>query len=231
MGSPQLTFKLNANQEMAPAPLCWATSLAFLVTLVSCRTTPGVSDCDKDAGDIYKYSYQDLFHHKTHSFNDYKGKVVLVTNVATYWGLTTSNYPPLNVLQEKYKDAGLVIVGFPCNQFGKQEPGGNADEIWNGIKNVRPGGGYEPNFPLSKKIDVNGKDADPFFVFLNGVCHEPIDEFNPKEMLFYDPLKNNDVRWNFEKYLIGKDGVPIKRYNPMHLPQEIEDDIKAALAV
>merc|ERR1719361_590239 len=108
------------------------------------------------------------------------------------------NYPQLNDLQTKYGSQGFDVLGFPCNDFGLQEPGSDP-EIWNCIKYVRPGGEYEPNFPLSTKIDVNGENADPMFKYLLSHCKTPQGNFLPKESLFYTGLNNNDIRWNFEK--------------------------------
>merc|ERR1719361_1805658 len=139
------------------------------------------------------------------------------------------NYPQLNDLQTKYGAQGFEVLGFPCNDFGLQEPGSDP-EIWNCIKYVRPGGEYEPNFPLSTKIDVNGENSDPMFKYLRSHCKTPQGNFLPKEGLFYTGLNNNDIRWNFEKFLIGKDGVPHYRFEPTFFPVQIEPFIEELLA-
>jgi len=123
--------------------------------------------------------------------------------------LTSSNYPALNVLQDKYAGS-FDVIGFPCNAFGMQEMGGTGEEIWNSIKYVRPGGGYEPNFQLSEKLEVTGENSHPLFTFLRNVCPSPLPLFFPKEGLFYTGMDSSDIRWNFEKFLIGKDGIPVK---------------------
>lgn len=103
------------------------------------------------------------------SLSNYRGQVSLVLNVATYWGYA-EQYPHLNALMRefstgKYK-CGFSVLAFPCNQFMYQEPGANAKEILNGLKCVRPGNGFEPNFPLFQKTQVNGKNEDPIYTFL-----------------------------------------------------------------
>lgn len=103
------------------------------------------------------------------SLKRYRGDVSLVLNVATYWGFTFQ-YPHLNALMKefstgKYK-CGFSVLAFPCNQFMYQEPGANSKEILNGLKCVRPGNGFQPNFPLFQKIKVNGKNEDPIYTFL-----------------------------------------------------------------
>ncbi|XDB63306.1 hypothetical protein AB1E18_016636 [Capra hircus] len=122
-------------------------------------------DCYKDVkGTIYDYDAFTLNGKEHIQFKQYAGKHVLFVNVATYCGLT-AQYPELNALQEELKPFGLVVLGFPCNQFGKQEPGENS-EILPGLKYVRPGGGYVPNFQLFEKGDVNGETEQKVFTFL-----------------------------------------------------------------
>jgi len=143
--------------------------------------------------------------------------------------LTPINYPQLNDLQTKYGDQGFQVVGFPSNNFGLQEPG-SGEEIWNCIKYVRPGGGYEPNFQISTKVDVNGVDADPLFQYFLGACPEPQMNFLQKEIYFYTGLTSRDIRWNFEKFLIGKDGVVVYRFEPSYMPAQIAPFIEELLA-
>jgi glutathione peroxidase len=134
---------------------------------------------------------------------DYKGKVVLIVNTASKCGLTPQ-YEGLEALYKKYKDSGFVILAFPCNQFMGQEPG-TAEEIQNFCSSK-----YDVTFPLFEKIDVNGDNAHPLYVFL-------------KEKL---PIEGkNNIRWNFEKFLIDKNGVPVKRFAPKTKPEFIEQDI------
>lgn len=123
----------------------------------------------------------------------------------------------------------FTVLGFPCNQFGKQEPGANGDEIYNGIKHVRPGNNFEPNFPIFKKIDINGENEHPIFAYLKSACPSTRNFFSDSGKLFYKPLKVNDVRWNFEKFLVSKSGKPYMRYDAATKPSEIESDIQFLL--
>jgi len=131
----------------------------------------------------------------------YEGKVVLMVNVASKCGYTPQ-YGPLEALHEKYKDQGLVVLGFPCNQFGAQEPG-TAEDIEKFCTE-----NYGVTFDMFEKIDVNGEKAAPLYKFLTSK------ETNPKS-----PGK---VDWNFEKFLIGKDGKIAGRYKSKVSPDDPE---------
>lgn len=145
---------------------------------------------------------------KEQALDAYKGKVVLVVNTASKCGLTPQ-YEGLQKLYAEYKDQGLEILGFPCNQFGKQEPG-DADQISEFCEI-----NYGVNFPMFGKIDVNGKDTHPVFEYL-------------KDELPGTLGKN--IKWNFTKFLIGKDGQPIKRFAPTTKPEDLKKYIEKALA-
>ncbi|MEE6478418.1 hypothetical protein FKM82_011846 [Ascaphus truei] len=116
-------------------------------------------------------------------------------------------------------------MGFPCNQFGQQEPGNN-EEILLGVKYVRPGGGFVPKFQLFEKKDVNGKKEQKLFTFLKNAC-PPVGNSlgNPTNRLFWDPIKVNDIKWNFEKFLVGPDGRPVKRWHPRTPVSEVRRDL------
>lgn len=157
--------------------------------------------------DFYQMS-ADTLTGKQQSLAEYQGKVVLVVNTASKCGLTPQ-YEGLQALYNEYKDEGLVILGFPCNQFGKQEPG-DADQISEFCEI-----NYGVSFPMFGKIDVNGKDTHPVFAYL-------------KDELPGTLGKN--IKWNFTKFLIGKDGKPIKRFAPTTKPADIKKHIEAALA-
>lgn len=141
----------------------------------------------------------------------YEGKVVLVVNVASQCGLTPQ-YKPLESLSKAYEKDGLVVIGFPCNQFGAQEPG-TAEEIQEFCKT-----NYDVSFDLYSKIDVNGEKAAPLYKFLTGK------DTNPK---FAGP-----IGWNFEKFLIGRDGQVVARFKPPVSPdsEEVVKAIEAELA-
>lgn len=141
--------------------------------------------------------------------NDYKGKVVLIVNTASKCGFTPQ-YEGLEAVYKKYEDKGLVILGFPCNQFGEQEKGSDQEIAGFCQKN------YGVSFPMFSKIEVNGESAAPL----------------------YNDLKDNapgilgtkSIKWNFTKFLIGKDGQVIDRYAPTTKPGALEKDIEKALS-
>jgi len=141
------------------------------------------------------------------TFADLQGKVVLVVNTASKCGFTPQ-YAGLEALYRKYKDQGLVVLGFPCDQFRHQEPGSDAEiasfcEINFGV-----------SFPLMAKIEVNGKNTHPVFAFLKD---------RAPGFLF------KAVKWNFTKFLVGRDGVSVQRYSPLTDPSKFEAAIVKAL--
>jgi len=133
---------------------------------------------------------------------------------------------------EKYPD--LVVLGFPCNQFGKQEPGANATEILDGIRHVRPGNNFESKITqFFKKVEVNGFFQIDLYTYLKGSCEPTFSVFSESQHLFYEPLAVGDIAWNFEKFLIGRDGKPVQRYHPHVIePDDIDMnlDIQKSLA-
>ncbi|MHA4807068.1 glutathione peroxidase [Flavitalea flava] len=139
--------------------------------------------------------------------SDFKGKVVLVVNTATQCGLTPQ-FEGLEKLYQEYKDKGLVILGFPCNQFGNQEP--LANEVMEQTCKVNHG----VTFPLFEKSDVNGKETNPVFRYLKS-----------KLGGFF----GNRIKWNFTKFLIDTNGKPFKRFSPVTKPEQIEPHIRALL--
>uniref|UniRef100_A0A3P9HAU6 Glutathione peroxidase n=1 Tax=Oryzias latipes TaxID=8090 RepID=A0A3P9HAU6_ORYLA len=131
----------------------------------------------------------------------------------------------LNALHEELKPLGFTIVGFPCNQFGKQEPGQN-HEILPGLRHVRPGNGFVPNFLLFNKGDVNGKYEQDVFTFLKGGCPPVGEDFGNTDRLFWEPLKIGDIKWNFEKFLVGPEGKPVMRWHPSVNVSTVRTDIR-----
>ena len=160
----------------------------------------------------------------------YKGKVLMIVNTASKCGFTPQ-YDGLEALYKKYQDQGLVILGFPCDQFKHQEPGSD-EEI---AEFCRLNHGV--TFPLMKKIDVFGENAHPIFVYLcNQVPDEEVHGLKDKAtMKLVDSLsksegrKDGEIRWNFTKFLISKDGSVIKRFPPVAEPKDMEADIEAML--
>jgi glutathione peroxidase len=138
----------------------------------------------------------------------YRGNVLLVVNVASKCGFTPQ-YEGLETLQRKYADRGFTVVGFPCNQFGAQEPG-NAEEIASFCKLT-----YDVSFPLMGKIDVNGPKAAPIY----------------KKLKSDAPglLGSEAIKWNFTKFLVDRSGKVVKRYAPQTKPADIQRDIEGLL--
>jgi len=132
------------------------------------------------------------------------------------------------VLKEKFND-NLEIIGFPCNQFWMQEPSLN-HEMLNGIKYVRPGNGFVPNFPITAKIDVNGEHEHPLYSFLKRSCPPTQVKFAYKNYLYWEKFHERDIRWNFEKFLIDpRTGMPWRRYDPSVEPVDLVDDVNCLL--
>ena len=143
------------------------------------------------------------------SMKDYAGKVVLIVNTASKCGFTPQ-YEGLEKLYKEYKDKGLVILGFPCNQFGNQEPGTAEDISKFCTLN------YGVDFPMFMKIDVNGEKADPLYNYLK-------DEL--------PGTSGNEIKWNFTKFLLDRKGMPLKRYESKVKPEEISKDIEELLTL
>jgi len=145
----------------------------------------------------------------TRSLADHRGKVILVVNTASKCGFTPQ-YAGLEALWRKHKDAGLVVLGFPCNQFGGQEPG-TSDQIASFCSTT-----YDVTFPVMAKVDVNGDNADPLYAWLK----------KEKPGL----LSIGVIKWNFTKFLIGRNGKVLGRYAPSASTASLETDIASALA-
>jgi glutathione peroxidase len=166
------------------------------------------------------------------SLASYKGKVLLIVNVASKCGLTPQ-YEGLEALYLKYKDQGLEILAFPCNQFLGQEPGTN-EEIQSFCSL-----NYNVTFPLFDKIDVNGENESPLYTYLKEQAPfqgypegteefaAMLDEIHQKTGTGFD--QGNAIRWNFCKFLVSKDGKNIMRFEPMVSPTELEADIQRML--
>ena len=146
---------------------------------------------------------------KPRKLADYKGKVLLVVNTASQCGFTPQ-YKGLEAIYQKYKGRGFAVLGFPSNQFGQQEPGSDTEIAEFCEMN------FGVSFPLFSKVDVNGADAHPLFKFLTST----------KPGL----LGSEGIKWNFTKFLIGKDGAVIDRYAPNTKPEDLAKDIEKALA-
>jgi glutathione peroxidase len=161
------------------------------------------------AKNIYDFEVVDIDGENVR-MKDYEGKVVLIVNVASKCGLT-KQYTGLEALYEKYKYQGLVILGFPCNQFMGQEPG-TEEEIAEFCS-----ANYGVTFPLFSKIEVNGDDAHPLYKYL--------------KTQLPGNSKKADIEWNFAKFLIDKKGNPVLRFHPKVKPEELTADIEKLLAL
>jgi glutathione peroxidase len=141
--------------------------------------------------------------------SQYDGKVVLVVNTASQCGFT-GQYKGLQQLHDTYADQGLVVLGFPCNQFGGQEPG-SADDIETFCSTT-----YGVTFPMFEKVEVNGDARHPLYEHLTS------EKTNPKFA--------GEIKWNFTKFLVGRDGTVLKRYGSTTKPEDIAKDLEEALA-
>ena len=158
---------------------------------------------------IYNFKIKSLQNQEI-NFNDFQDKVILVVNTASKCGFT-SQYAGLQALYSEYVNQGLVIIGFPCNQFGGQEPGEAKDIQENCLVN------YGVTFLITEKIDVNGQETTPVFKFL-------------KESL-PGMFGTEDIKWNFTKFLIDRNGKAFKRFAPATEPTELRTDIEALLSL
>jgi glutathione peroxidase len=155
----------------------------------------------------FEFTVSDI-HGQPKNLADYQGKVLLIVNTASQCGFTPQ-YEGLQALYDRYRERGLFVLGFPCNQFGGQEPGDNTQiEQFCETK-------FRVTFPLFDKIAVNGSDAAPLYKYLKSAAR--------------GILGSERIKWNFTKFLISKDGTLVKRYAPTHKPEQLVDDIEALL--
>jgi glutathione peroxidase len=195
--APQLdacAYRVHVSQMKTTLLLC----ALLLAQVVSVRA----------AGNLYGIPVKDIDGKDT-SLKPYEGKVLLIVNVASRCGYTPQ-YAGLEAIQKKYESKGFTVLGFPCNQFGKQEPGTDAE-----IKEFCSSK-YQVTFPMFDKIDVNGPERHPLYVSLAGS----------------DSPFPGDIKWNFSKFLITRDGKIIKRFDSKVKPEspEMTQAIEAALA-
>src|SRR5580765_924887 len=167
-------------------------TIALLAALLMLQTLAA------HAGNLHDIKVKDIDGKDT-TMGAYKGKVMLIVNVASKCGYTPQ-YKGLEALYKKYKDKGLVVLGFPCNQFGKQEPGSNAE-----IKEFCTKK-YDVTFPMFDKLEVKGENQHPLY----------------KELSGKDAPFPGDVKWNFGKFLVGRDGKIVKRFEPGVKPESPE---------
>ena len=185
--------------------------------------------CSNDTNTIYQFSAESNAGDQV-NFADYKGKVLLVVNTASKCGFTPQ-YEGLEALYQKYKFEGLVVIGFPCDQFGHQEPGSDGEIVEFCREN------YGVTFPLMAKSDVNGENANEVFKWLYsekpfaGWGESETGKFMDGMLSRNDPdyASNPDIKWNFTKFLIDRNGKVVARFEPVVTPEEIDDQIVALL--
>ena len=197
------------------------------------QVTPEPEPVVEQTSGIYDITVKDMDGSDV-SLANYKGKVLLIVNVASKCGLTPQ-YEGLEALYQKYKDQGLEILGFPCNQFLEQEPGTN-EEIQSFCSL-----NYNVTFPLFDKIDVNGEAESPLYTYLKKQAPfkgypegaeefaAMLDEIHQKTGTGFD--QGDAIRWNFGKFLVSKDGKTILRFEPMVTPDMMEEAIQEFLKV
>jgi glutathione peroxidase len=195
------------------------------------QVTPEQEPVVEQASGIYDITVKDMDGSDV-SLANYKGKVLLIVNVASKCGLTPQ-YEGLEALYQKYKDQGLEILAFPCNQFLGQEPGTN-EEIQSFCSL-----NYNVTFPLFDKIDVNGEAESPLYTYLKKQAPfkgypegaeefaAMLDEIHQKTGTGFD--QGDAIRWNFGKFLVSKDGKTILRFEPMVTPDMMEEAIQKML--
>tara|TARA_E500000081_G_C5911727_1_gene252378 strand:- start:48 stop:527 length:480 start_codon:yes stop_codon:yes gene_type:complete len=156
---------------------------------------------------IYEYSVKDKDDSEI-KMGDYRGKTLLIVNTASKCGFTPQ-YDGLNELQKKYADQGFSVLAFPCNQFGKQEPGSNSEiQDFCSLN-------FDVSFPVLAKIDVNGENEEPLFGYLKS--EKP------------GIMGSKGIKWNFTKFLVDKNGEVLKRFSSKTTPSEIEKEIESIL--
>lgn len=205
--------------------------LSILVFMLSVGCLGQNSIDQKNSKSIYDFTVKDIKGHDV-SLKSYEGKVLLIVNVASKCGLTPQ-YEGLETLYKQYKDQGLEILAFPCNQFLEQEPGTN-EEILD-FCSVN----YNVTFPLFDKIDVNGKDESPLYTFLKSKAPfkgypEGYEKFADQLTMIHQKTgsgfeKGDAIKWNFGKFLVSKDGKTILRFEPMVSPADLKADIEKML--
>ncbi|KAL3360414.1 hypothetical protein AABB24_013702 [Solanum stoloniferum] len=218
---PKLNLYCNSSSSSSYKPTCSSSKSSFFQNGLSLLTAKsfGSSLKSKNMGNtiyaraatektIYDFTVKDI-DGKDVPLSTFKGKVLLIVNVASRCGLTTSNYTELSRVYEKYKNQGLEILAFPCNQFGAQEPGSNPE-----IKQFACTR-FKAEFPIFDKVDVNGPNTAPVYQFLKSSAGGFLGDL---------------VKWNFEKFLVDKNGKVVERYPPTTSPLQIEKDIQKLLA-
>uniref|UniRef100_A0A158R5L6 Glutathione peroxidase n=1 Tax=Syphacia muris TaxID=451379 RepID=A0A158R5L6_9BILA len=187
------------GEVVAEETTCIYFNICFISESEKLHNLNGVSKCFDSNQTIYTFKVQNL-NDEYVDLKQYKGKPLLIINVATFCTFT-EQYLDFNPLLDKYNSTNLQIVAFPCNQFHFQEPAGN-NEILNGVMFVRPGHGWKPH----KNLHIYGK--------LENQCPQTVDTIGSKDALMYDVIRPDDITWNFEKFLVDREGKVRYRFHP-----------------
>ena len=204
-------------------------NLINCITVVLMAFLAGCAQNNKKMETIYDFKAQNNKGEEV-EMSQYRGKVLMIVNTASKCGFTPQ-YDGLEALYQKYKDQGLVVIGFPCDQFKHQEPG--TDEEIAEFCRINHG----VTFPLMKKTEVFGENAHPIFRYLTQqVPDENVSDPQDKTVIKMvdslsrsDGRKDGEIRWNFTKFLISKDGMTIKRYAPVTKPEDMVTEIESML--
>jgi len=198
-----ITYSLVKSGRLAAIVGATAVSSAAF-----CKVSASGNDSWKTASSIYDFAVKDIDGNDV-SLEKYKGHVCIIVNVASKWGVTTQNYQQLQALHDEFAESGgLRILAFPCNQFGSQEPGTNA-EIKEFVLTK-----YGVKFDLFSKIEVNGNSASPLWKYLKMKQGGTLGDF---------------IKWNFTKFVIDKNGQPVQRYSTKTSPSAMKPDIEKYL--
>lgn len=205
-----------------------AKSVVAVLLLIAACGTAMAQKTDSIMATIFDYKAI-ASNGKEIDFKQFEGKVMLIINTASKCGFTPQ-FDGLEALNEKYRDRGLVVIGFPCNQFAEQDPG--ADSEIEGFCRMN----YGVTFQIMKKTDVNGDDEHPVFTFLK--AQAPTEEYKGLKAkathtmlkgLSKSAKKEGDILWNFTKFLVAKDGTTVQRFAPTTEPKDIEKAIEELL--
>jgi len=137
-------------------------------------------------------------------------------------------YADWNAIKEEFNTELFDVLAIPSNHFSLQEPGGN-DNIMNGLEHVRPGSGFVPNYVVAGKSNINGAEQEALYTFLKGACPGTTEAIGDTSGFYWTPIRQADITWNFEKFLISAEGKPVRRYNPSTSPYDLRDDIQEQL--
>ncbi|GAM25283.1 hypothetical protein SAMD00019534_084580 [Acytostelium subglobosum LB1] len=206
------------------------TSLVIVVALLMSMTSAQSNvTCDQPSSSFYSLSGT-LINGTKFDFNQLQNKVVLIVNTASFDDMTNDTYINLNLLMDKFGPQEFAILGFTSAQFNNEEPGHNNQQVLMCLKHVCPGRGYEPNFQLFEKTDVNGPSTSPVFAWLKSGCGPSSPTLMATDLISWTPVLYNDIEGNFAKFLISKTGTLFARFSIDTLAQDLSGVISSLLS-